>query len=185
MKPSNPVLQHHYVLRVRDFVTDPSSNITHAVFVSAISCDQLSDEVTERWLSKPCPDRRLSPDDEDLNKIIAALPCPMRQRPKRVPVYPNVPGPLNYLAASHPDVPCSCDRHSVVACAAGGAGACAQADPRQRDCARADQYADDRALREPQGSGLVNDGTEVRGAVPRGRWGKPTDIGSASLRASQ
>jgi hypothetical protein len=85
MKPSNPVLQHHYVRRVRDFVTDPSSNITH------------------------------------------------------------------------------------VACAAGGAGACAQADPRQRDCARADQYADDRALREPQGSGLVNDGTEVRGAIPRGR----------------
>jgi hypothetical protein len=74
IKPSNPVIQHHCVRCGRDFVTDSSSNITHAVFVSAISFDQLMDEVTDRWLSEPCPGRRLSPDDEDRNKIIAALP---------------------------------------------------------------------------------------------------------------
>jgi hypothetical protein len=74
IKPSNTVLKQHCVRCGRDFVTDPSSNITHAVFVSAISFDQLSDEVMERWLSEPCPGRRLSPDDEDRNKIIAALP---------------------------------------------------------------------------------------------------------------
>src|ERR1700682_724211 len=74
IKRSNTVLKQHCVRCGRDFVTDPSSNITHAVFVSAISVDQLSDEVTERWLSESCPGRRLSPDDEDRNKIIAALP---------------------------------------------------------------------------------------------------------------
>jgi hypothetical protein len=73
IKPSNTVLQHHCVRCGRDFVTDPSSNITLAVFVSAISFDQLSDEVTERWLTEPCPDKRLSLDDEDRNKIVAAL----------------------------------------------------------------------------------------------------------------
>jgi hypothetical protein len=52
---------------------DTSSNSSHAVFVSAISFDQLSDEVTERWLSEPCPGKRLSLDDEDRSKIIAAL----------------------------------------------------------------------------------------------------------------
>ena len=50
-----------------------SSNSSYAVFVSAISFDQLSDQVTQRWLSEPCPGRHLSRDDEDRNKIIAAL----------------------------------------------------------------------------------------------------------------
>jgi hypothetical protein len=30
------------------------------LFVSAISFDQLEDEVTKRWLSEPCPGKRLS-----------------------------------------------------------------------------------------------------------------------------
>jgi hypothetical protein len=73
IKPENTVLQHHCVRCGRDFVTDTSSNSSYAVFVSAISFDQLSDEVTERWLSEPCPGKRLSLDDEDRSKIIAAL----------------------------------------------------------------------------------------------------------------
>jgi len=68
------VLQHHCVRCGRDFIINPSSDSSHAVFVSAISFDQLSDEVTKRWLSEPCPDARLSSDDEDRNKIVAAIP---------------------------------------------------------------------------------------------------------------
>jgi len=49
VEPTNPVLQHHCVRCGRDFVTDRSSNSTYAVFVSAISFDQLEDEVTKRW----------------------------------------------------------------------------------------------------------------------------------------
>jgi hypothetical protein len=74
VEPSNAVLHHHCVRCGRDFVSDPSSNGSYAVFVSAISFDQLSDEVTKRWLSEPCPGRRLSSDDEDRNKIVTALP---------------------------------------------------------------------------------------------------------------
>ena len=73
VEPSNAVLQHHCILCGRDFVTDPSSNSSYAVFVSAISFDQLSDEVTNRWLGEPCPGGRLPSDDEDRTKIIAAL----------------------------------------------------------------------------------------------------------------
>jgi hypothetical protein len=73
IEPGNAVLQHHCVRCGRDFMTDPSSNRSYAVFASAISFDQLSDEVTKRWLSEPCPGRRLSLDDEDRTKIVAAL----------------------------------------------------------------------------------------------------------------
>jgi hypothetical protein len=55
------------------WVMDPSSNSTYAFFVSAISFDRLSHEVTKRWLSEPCPGRHLPTDDEDRTKIIAAL----------------------------------------------------------------------------------------------------------------
>jgi hypothetical protein len=70
---SNAVLQHHCVRCGRDFVTDLASNSSHAVLVSAISFDQLSDEVTKRWLNEPCPGKCLSSDNEDRTKIIAAL----------------------------------------------------------------------------------------------------------------
>jgi hypothetical protein len=73
IEPHSAVLQYHCVRCGRDFVGDPSANVCYAVFVSAISFDQLSDEVTKRWLSEPCPGRRLSLDDEDRTKIIAAL----------------------------------------------------------------------------------------------------------------
>jgi hypothetical protein len=73
IEPENTVLQHHCVRCGRDFVTDTSSNSCYAVLVSAISFDQLSDDVTERWLSEPCPGKRLRLDDEDRSKVIAAL----------------------------------------------------------------------------------------------------------------
>ena len=60
IEPSNAVLHNYCVRCGRDFVTDPSSNSSYAVFVSAISFDQLEDEVTKRWLDEPCPGRRVS-----------------------------------------------------------------------------------------------------------------------------
>jgi hypothetical protein len=44
IEPSNAVLHHHCVRCGRDFVSDPSSNGSYAVFVSAISFDRLQDE---------------------------------------------------------------------------------------------------------------------------------------------
>jgi hypothetical protein len=73
IEPGTVVLQHHCVRCGRDFVMDPSSNSSCAVFVSAISFDQLSDDVARRWLSEPCPGRHLPTDDEDRTRIIAAL----------------------------------------------------------------------------------------------------------------
>jgi hypothetical protein len=73
IEPGNAVLQHHCVRCGRDFVTASSANSTYAVFVSAISFEQLSDEVTSRWLREPCSGTRLSSDDEDRTKIVVAL----------------------------------------------------------------------------------------------------------------
>jgi hypothetical protein len=73
IEPGRVVLQHHCVRCGRDFVMDPSSNSSHAVFVSAISFDQLSDEVTKRWLKEPCPGTRLPPDDVDRTNIVAVF----------------------------------------------------------------------------------------------------------------
>jgi hypothetical protein len=73
VEPRNAVLHHHCVRCGRDFVTDPSSNSSYAVFVSAITFDELEDEVTKRWLGEPCPGRHLSPDDDDRTKIVAAF----------------------------------------------------------------------------------------------------------------
>ena len=67
------VLHHHCVRCGRDFLTHTSSNSTHAVFVSAVSFDQLSDEVTKRWLSELCPGRHSAFDAEDHNRIVATL----------------------------------------------------------------------------------------------------------------
>src|SRR6266481_9954111 len=67
------VIQYHCARCGRDFVTNTSSDIRIAVFVSAISFHQLSDAVTTRWLSDACPGRRLSSDEEDRSKRIAEL----------------------------------------------------------------------------------------------------------------
>jgi hypothetical protein len=67
------VLHHLCVKCGRNFLTYTSSNSTDAVFVSGLNFGQLSDTVTKRWLSEPCPGKRLSPDDEDRKKIIATI----------------------------------------------------------------------------------------------------------------
>ena len=74
IEPGEAMMQHHCVRCGRDFLTSMSSNETYAVFVSAIIFDQLSDEVTKRWLSEPCSGRHASSDDGDHNQIVAALP---------------------------------------------------------------------------------------------------------------
>ena len=71
--PDDTVLHHHCVRCGRDFLTYTASNSTYAVFVSAISFDQLSDEVTKRWLGELCPGKHLSSDAEDHNRIVATL----------------------------------------------------------------------------------------------------------------
>ena len=73
IEPGNPIVHCHCVRCGRDFITDPSSNISYAVVVSVITFDRLDDEVTKRWLSEPCPGRRPSLDDQDRTKIVAAL----------------------------------------------------------------------------------------------------------------
>jgi hypothetical protein len=37
----------------------------HAVYASVLCFYRLDDEVTQRWLSEPCPGKRLASDDED------------------------------------------------------------------------------------------------------------------------
>ena len=70
VEPSNTVVQHHCVRCGRGL---RHGSILKQQLCCAISFDQLSDQVTQRWLSEPCPGRHLSRDDEDRNKIIAAL----------------------------------------------------------------------------------------------------------------
>ena len=63
--PGGVVLHRHCADCGRDFVTDMGSNVTYAVFVSAISFYRLEDKVTGRWLGQPCPGRRLTNDERD------------------------------------------------------------------------------------------------------------------------
>jgi hypothetical protein len=73
IESAKPLLQRHCVRCGRDFVTDPSSGSTYAVFVSAMSFHRLEDEVTERWLKESCPGKRLPSDEADRKKKVAEL----------------------------------------------------------------------------------------------------------------
>jgi hypothetical protein len=64
------VLQHHCGRCGRDIVTVLSSGSRHAVYASVLCFYRLDDEVTERWLSEPCPGRHLAIDDEARNKLV-------------------------------------------------------------------------------------------------------------------
>lgn len=57
----------------RDFIVEHPSGTRYAVFVSIMSFQRLDDEVTRRWLSEPCPGKRLPSDDEDRKKRIEEL----------------------------------------------------------------------------------------------------------------
>ena len=63
------VVQHHCGQCGRDIVTILSSGARHAVYASVLYFYRLNDEVTQRWLSEPCPGKRLASDDEDRKKL--------------------------------------------------------------------------------------------------------------------
>src|SRR6266550_2431801 len=73
IESAKPLLQRHCVRCGRDFVMDPSSGTTYAVFVSAMSFHRLEDEVTERWSREMCSGRRLPSDDADRNRKMSEL----------------------------------------------------------------------------------------------------------------
>jgi len=81
VESGGPVLQRHCVQCGRDFITDPSSGIRYAVFVSATSFHRLADEVTGRWLREPCLGKRRPSDAEDRNKKIAQFTVSMAHVP--------------------------------------------------------------------------------------------------------
>jgi hypothetical protein len=77
---------HQQCLRCgRDFVTVLYSGNRYAVHVGAFVFYRFDDEVTERWLSEPCPGKRSPADDEDRNsqivKILALDEDSRRSRP--------------------------------------------------------------------------------------------------------
>ena len=65
------VIQHQCVRCGRDIVTVLSSGSRHAVHVSISCFYPLDDEVTERWLTEPCPGKRLPRDDDDRQRQVA------------------------------------------------------------------------------------------------------------------
>jgi hypothetical protein len=63
-----PLIQHYCQKCGRTFVEDQTSKERYAVHVSAIFFKRLIDDVNERWLSAPCPGKRLETDVEDEKK---------------------------------------------------------------------------------------------------------------------
>jgi hypothetical protein len=65
LKSGESVFQRRCTQCGRDFVIEVSSGDRSAVGVSILSFQRLDDEVTRRWLSEPCPGKRLPGDDDD------------------------------------------------------------------------------------------------------------------------
>ncbi len=63
-----PLTQHYCQKCGRSFVEDHASKERYAVHVSAIFFKRLMDDVNQRWLSAPCPGKRLETDVEDEKK---------------------------------------------------------------------------------------------------------------------
>lgn len=63
------VIQNHCGRCGRDIVTVLSSDARHAVYASAFCFYRLSREVTQRWLTEPCPGERLPTDNEDRRRF--------------------------------------------------------------------------------------------------------------------
>jgi hypothetical protein len=59
------VVHHHCGRCGRDIVTVLESGALYAVYASTFCFQRLDDEVTQRWMSEPCPGKRLPIDDED------------------------------------------------------------------------------------------------------------------------
>jgi hypothetical protein len=76
------VIQHQCVRCGRDIVTVLSSGSRHAVHVSIFCFYPLDDEVTERWLTEPCPGKRLPRDDDDRQVAKSSSPTLSPQPPR-------------------------------------------------------------------------------------------------------
>jgi hypothetical protein len=81
IEPGEAVIQHQCVRCGRDIVTVLSSGSRHAVHVSMSCFYPPDDEVTERWLTEPCPGKRLSRDDDDRQRKVAK-PSPLTLSPQ-------------------------------------------------------------------------------------------------------
>jgi hypothetical protein len=63
-----PLTQRYCQKCGRTFVEDHVSHERYAVHVSAIFFKRLIDDVNQRWLSTPCPGKKLETDAEDEKK---------------------------------------------------------------------------------------------------------------------
>ena len=63
-----PLTQRYCQKCGRTFVEDHASHERYAVHVSAIFFKRLIDDVNQRWLSTPCPGKKLETDVEDEKK---------------------------------------------------------------------------------------------------------------------
>jgi hypothetical protein len=81
------VIQHQCERCGRDIVTVLSSGSRHAVHVSIFCFYTLDDEVTARWLTEPCPGKRLPRDDDDrqvaISSSLTLSPQPPESRENR------------------------------------------------------------------------------------------------------
>jgi hypothetical protein len=73
------VQQRHCGRCGRDIVTVLSSGSRHAVYASVLCFYRLDDHVTKRWLSEPCPGRRLAIDDEDRKRLTNEIQASRQQ----------------------------------------------------------------------------------------------------------
>jgi hypothetical protein len=69
LESGEAVVQHRCSRCGRDIVTLLSSGGRHAVYASVVCFYHLDDEVTQRWLSEPCPGKRLHSDDDDRKRL--------------------------------------------------------------------------------------------------------------------
>ena len=63
-----PLIQRYCQKCGRTFVEDHASKERYAVHVSAIFFKRLIDDVNQRWLSAPCPGKKLETDSDDEKK---------------------------------------------------------------------------------------------------------------------
>jgi hypothetical protein len=73
LESGQTVLQRRCSRCGRDFVVDLSSGAHHAIYVSIFSFYRLHDEVTQRWVGRPCPGKRLPADEDDRKKPVTEL----------------------------------------------------------------------------------------------------------------
>jgi hypothetical protein len=66
LKPGVPVVQHYCGLCARNFVNEKLTDERYAVRAGIHALARLSDGVSQRWLTEPCPGKGPESDDADL-----------------------------------------------------------------------------------------------------------------------